>query len=136
MRPTPGAQTRGPRQISPRSLLRPESRLASGQNVQALFKSVRVERFLPLAVVVGIICVQPVAAAVDVEVGDLGEFRGLDQKLPLWKQGRDQADFGVVQVKLTAVEVLVHVGVRKKDFCGAALDNDIEQLGTPELVER
>src|SRR5260370_40566004 len=136
MRPIPAARTRGSLQISPRSLLRPESRLASGQNVQALFKPVRVERFLPLAVVVGIIRVQPVAAAVDVEIGDLGEFRGLDQKLLLRKQGRDQADFSVVQVKLTAVQLLVHVRVRKKDFRRAALDNDIEQLGAPELVER
>ena len=45
-----------------------------------------VERFFALAVVVGIVGVEPIAPAIDVKIGDLGEFRRLDQELLLGKQ--------------------------------------------------
>src|SRR5215470_14094953 len=77
------------------------SRQRSRQNIQAFFKPERIECFLSLAVVVRVVGVEPVAAAIDVEVCDLGEFRSLDQELLLRQERCDQGDFRVVQVELT-----------------------------------
>src|SRR5215472_5301155 len=65
------------------------SRLRSRQCIEAFFKPEGIECFLPLAVVVGIVGVKPVAAAIDVEVCDLGEFRSLDQELLLRQERCD-----------------------------------------------
>src|SRR5581483_3414372 len=56
---------------------------ASGEDVQALLKAVGLKGRVALLVVVRVVRVEPIAAPVDVEIGDLGEFRRLDEKLPL-----------------------------------------------------
>src|ERR1041384_305147 len=84
------------------------SRLSSGQNIKAFFETVGVERFLALLVVVGIVGVEPVAAAVHVEVGNLGAFGSLDEELPLRKKRCDPFDFGIVQMELPSIQILVH----------------------------
>src|SRR5882762_3879837 len=81
----------------------PESRLRSSQNIEALFESVSLERFFPFLVVVGIVRVEPVAAAIDMEIGDFGEVRGLQQKLLFRNQLGDEIYFRVVQMKLAAI---------------------------------
>src|ERR1700756_324641 len=39
-------------------------------------------------------------------------------------------------MKLTAIQVLVHVRIGEEDFGRTALDDNVEQLGTLQLVER
>ena len=51
-------------------------------------------------------------------------------------EARDQLDFVFVQVKLTLVEITVHIRIGEEDFCCAAFDDDVEDVGTLEFVER
>jgi len=53
----------------------------------------------------------------------------------LGKERGNQLDFRVVQMKLAPVEFAVHSGVGQEDLGGAALDDDVEDVGTFELVE-
>src|ERR1700723_407535 len=39
-------------------------------------------------------------------------------------------------MELAPVEVPVHVGVREEDLCGAALDDDIQNVRASQLIER
>ena len=39
-------------------------------------------------------------------------------------------------MELPAVKFAVHVGIREKDFCGAAFDNHVEDVRAPQVVER
>src|SRR5882724_9323670 len=108
----------------------------SGQKIEALLESVGIKRFLPLLVVVGIVRVEPVAAAVYIEVGDPREFGSLDEELPLRNERCDPFDFGVIQMKLPTVQVLIHVGIGEKNFRGTALDDDVEKVRALQLVKR
>ena len=56
---------------------------SSRQDFEALLEAVGLERFLPFPVVVGIVRVEPVALGVHGEIGDLRQFRRLDQELLL-----------------------------------------------------
>ena len=80
-------------------------------------------------VVVWVVRVEPIALAIDVEVGDLREFRRLNQKLLLGDEARNEFDFVFIQVKLAAIQVAVHVGVREENLGGAAFDDDVEDVG-------
>ena len=95
-----------------------------------------IEGLLAPAVVERVVGVKPVALAVDVQVRDLGNVRGLDQHLLLGNQGRHQLQLVVVQVKVLAVELAVEVGVGEKNLGAAGFDQDIEDLGFAELIER
>ena len=103
---------------------------------RALFEPVGVKGFLPLAVVKRIVGVEPIALGVHGEIRDLGEFRRLDQELLLRDEAGDQLNFRFVQVKLPAVEVPVHVGIREKNLRGTALNDYVEDVRALEFVER
>jgi hypothetical protein len=55
--------------------------------------------------------VEPIAFRVDFEIGDLREFRRLDEKLLLGPERRDKFDFVVVEIELAAVQILVRNAV-------------------------
>jgi hypothetical protein len=55
-----------------------ESRLPSRQDFEAFFKAVGLERLFPFLVVVRIVGVEPIALGIDMEIGDLREFRRLN----------------------------------------------------------
>src|SRR6516225_3207298 len=96
----------------------------------------RCERLFPLLVVVGIIAVQPVATAVHMEIGNFGEVGGLDQELAFGDEGRNPLDFSVVQMELAPVQVLIHAWIGQENLGCAALDNDVEQFRSFQLIKR
>src|SRR5262249_22693877 len=112
-----------------------ESRCPSREDVQSFFKPISLKCFVPLAVVVGIVGVEPIAAPVYVEVCNLGEFRRLQQKLLFRNQRSDEVQLGFVQVELTPVQLLVHIRVGKKHLGGATFDDHVKELRAFELIE-
>src|SRR5262249_7766653 len=70
------------------------------------------------------------------EIGDFGEFWSLEEKLLFGNQPGDESHFGIVQMKLAAVHLLVHVGISEEDLGRAGFDDDVEEFRTLELVER
>src|SRR5271155_1956466 len=136
----PQARGEGKRKAgrSPRSTIREsnkQSRLSSRENFQASFEAVGLECLFPFLVVVGVVRVEPIALGIHGEVSDLRQLRCLNQELLLGDEARDELDFVLVQVKLAAVEVAVHVGVRKKDFGSATFDDYVENVRALEFVE-
>ncbi len=124
---------------APRFLVREsngDSRLRSRQDFEAFLESVCLERLLPFLVVVRVIRIEPIALGIDVEIGDLGEFRRLNQELSFGDKARDELDFGFIQVELATVEIAIHVGIREEDLCGAAFDDYVEDVRALQFVER
>src|SRR3984893_17293727 len=110
--------------------------MPSREHFKTSLKAVGLESLFPFFVVVRIVCVQPIALGIDVEIGDLRQLWRLNQELLLGDEGRDQFDLVFVQVELTAVQIPVHIGVRKEDFGGATFDDYVEDVRTLEFVER
>src|SRR6478736_1655124 len=73
-----------------------ESRLRSGENVESFLETVGFERFRPSLVVIRVVRIEPITAAIHMEVGDFGEVRGFEQKLLFGNQRCDEVQFGVV----------------------------------------
>ena len=70
------------------------------------------------------------------QIRDLGEFRSLDQELLFGDERGNELHFRVVQMKLPAVQVLVHVRIGEKHLGGAAFEDDVEQFRALQFVER
>ncbi len=51
-------------------------------------------------------------------------------------ESRNQFDFLFVQVEVPAVQLTIHVGIGKKDFRDTALEDDVEEVGAAQLVDR
>ena len=47
-----------------------------------------------------------------------------------------ERDFVFVEVKLAAIELAIHVGIGEEDFGRAAFDDDVEDVGALQFVER
>src|ERR1700693_4286610 len=58
-----------------------ESRLSSRENFEASFEAVGFECLFPFLIVVRVVGVEPIALGIDMEIGDLSQFRRLNQKL-------------------------------------------------------
>src|SRR5580700_1926755 len=114
----------------------PESRALSRQHLEASLEPMLLKSLFPRLVVIRIVGVEPVAPAIDVQIRNLPEFRRLDQELLLGNQVRNEFDFGFVQVKLPPVEIAVHIGIREKNLCRAAFDDDLEDVRALQLIER
>src|ERR1700733_11564941 len=114
----------------------PGSRLLARENFKAFLEAVGLKSLFPFFVVVGIVGVKPVAFRIDIEIGDFRKLRRLDQKLLFGDQVRDQLDFVLVQMKLPAVELAIHVGIGEEDLRRAAFDDDVENVRPPELIKR
>ena len=106
------------------------------EHFEASLEPVRLKCLVPFLVVVGIVGVEPVAFPIDVQVRDLSEFWRLDQELLLGNQVRDELDFGMVQMKLPAVEIAIHVGIREKNLRRAAFDDDVQDVRALQFIER
>src|ERR1700740_1835036 len=93
------------------------------------------ERFFPFAIVKRVVCVEPVARPVNRQVRNLREFWCLNKELLLGDKGRNEIDFVLVQMELSAVKVPIHVGISQEDFCRAAFNNYVQHLRPAQLVE-
>src|SRR4029078_373635 len=107
-----------------------------GQRLESLLKSMGGKSLVPFLVVKWIIGVKPITLGIYVQSGDLGRIRRLYEHLLLGNQVRDKFNFVIVEMELLLVQVPVHVWIRQKDLGNAALQNDIEDLGLPQFVER
>src|SRR6266576_3282101 len=86
------------------------------QDFEPLLEPVDVECFLSSEVVEWVVCVKPVAFGVDREVGNFGELGRLDKELLLRNECGDQSHFIFVEMKLTAVQLPIHVGVGEEQL--------------------
>src|SRR5205823_6121568 len=98
------------------------------QNLETLLEPEGVESLLALSVVVRIVCVEPVAFPVHVQICDFCELGRFDKELLLRNQVGYELDLGVVEVELALVKFAIHVWVGEKDFCRASLDDDVEDV--------
>src|SRR6266851_4915781 len=94
------------------------------------------ESFRPFPVIKGVVCVEPIALRVHFQVRNLGNLMVLDEKLPLRDQRRDEVNFRVVQMKLVLVQRAIHVGIGEENLRRAGFDDDIQNVGLSQLIER
>src|SRR5258708_974394 len=80
-----------------------ESLDASREDFEPSLKSELFKRGGALAVIEGIVGVEPVALSVDFEVCHLSDLMVLDEELPFRYKRCDEADFGLIEMELVAV---------------------------------
>src|SRR5579862_170814 len=95
----------------------------------------RLESFLPFAVVKRVVCIEPVARPVNRQVRNFREFRGLNEELLLGDKRRNEIDFVLVQMELSAVKVPINVRISQEDFRRTAFNNYVQHLRPAQLVE-
>ena len=97
-----------------------------GETAQALGDAVALEILALLEVVAGVVGRRPVRDGIDIQLDLLAGLRLANEHLAGRHKPGNQSKLGVIQMEGFAVHVPVHLRVGKKDFCWAALGDDLQ----------